>query len=116
MRTVSKISLATQILLCSCKFNSSFFFFFKSIWPYDIECLFKYKGEMHLMNYLLCRELLDSMQAGTLEPEVAFLNASLVRLSLFFIYILYPISCFSIQFHFSIFSKLLGLISLISPK
>ncbi|XP_065620456.1 uncharacterized protein LOC112024432 [Quercus suber] len=33
---------------------------------------------MHLMNYLLCRELLDSMQAGTLEPEVAFLNASLI--------------------------------------
>ncbi|KAK1272195.1 hypothetical protein QJS04_geneDACA007634 [Acorus gramineus] len=30
-----------------------------------------------------CKELLDSMQAGTLEPEVAFLNASLV--SFFFI-------------------------------
>ena len=42
---------------------------------------------MHLMNYLLRRELLDSMQAGTLEPEVAFLNASLV----WFFYILFYI-------------------------
>ena len=25
-----------------------------------------------------CRELLDSMQAGTMDPEVALLNASLV--------------------------------------
>ncbi|KAK1287453.1 hypothetical protein QJS10_CPB19g01726 [Acorus calamus] len=29
-----------------------------------------------------CKELLDSMQAGTLEPEVAFLNASLITESL----------------------------------
>lgn len=29
----------------------------------------------------VCRELVDLMQAGTLEPEVAFLNASLVRAS-----------------------------------
>jgi len=30
-----------------------------------------------LFNYCSCRELLESMQAGRLEPEVAFLNASL---------------------------------------
>ncbi|KAK1263024.1 hypothetical protein QJS04_geneDACA021749 [Acorus gramineus] len=34
-----------------------------------------------------CKELLDSMQTGTLEPEVAFLNASLV--SFFFLSIFY---------------------------
>lgn len=32
----------------------------------------------YVVKSLSCRELLDSMQSGTLDPEVAFLNASLV--------------------------------------
>lgn len=39
-----------------------------------------HKQMMLLTNVSISRELLDSMQAGTLEPEVAFLNASLVWL------------------------------------
>jgi hypothetical protein len=43
-----------------------------------------------ILYYYSCRELLESMQAGTLEPEVAFLNASLVLL-FFLIFLFYLI-------------------------
>lgn len=60
----------------------------------------------------ISRELLDSMQAGTLEPEVAFLNASLVWLFYICLSNLFPIhnadmlvkshpspfACFSFEF------------------
>lgn len=45
-----------------------------------------------LIKLSISRELLDSMQAGTLEPEVAFLNASLVWLfymSIYFFLLIY---------------------------
>lgn len=49
-----------------------------------------------------CRELLDSMQAGTLEPEVALLNALLVcdmwaRLRIFIMFVLHLLSFFNVS-------------------
>ena len=44
-----------------------------------------------------CRELLESMQAATLEPEVAFLNASLVML-LNFTYLGVKVFSFALSF------------------
>ena len=50
------------------------------------------------MKLFISRELLDAMQAGTLEPEVAFLNASLVWLLYMLIY--FPVAyAYEIHLH-----------------